>query len=94
MLQTPIGQGQDNVDGVVRLELCKGSARVVGRKSPRGLYNLARVTFEEDAVYNQRDAEGFINLSPLRLRLAATGAHADTISSSRLWVTFTQRRGR
>jgi argininosuccinate synthase len=55
----------------VRLKLYKGSARVVGRKSPRSLYSVAHVTFEEDAVYDQRDAEGFIKLNALRLRLAA-----------------------
>jgi argininosuccinate synthase len=53
------------------LKLYKGSVRVVGRKSPRSLYSLAHVTFEEDAVYDQRDAEGFIRLNALRLRLAA-----------------------
>jgi argininosuccinate synthase len=56
---------------VVRLKLYKGTARVVGRKSPRSLYSLAHVTFEEDAVYDQRNAEGFIKLNALRLRLAA-----------------------
>ena len=55
----------------MRLQLYKGSARVVGRKSPGSLYSLAHVTFEEDAVYDQRDAEGFIKLNALRLRLAA-----------------------
>jgi argininosuccinate synthase len=71
MLQALIDKSQENVDGLVRLKLYKGSARVVGRKSPRSLYSLAHVTFEEDAVYNQRDAEGFIKLNALRLRLAA-----------------------
>src|ERR1700719_1242443 len=66
-----IYKSQENVEGVVRLKLYKGSARVVGRKSPRTLYSLAHVTFEEDAVYDQRDAEGFIKLNALRLRLAA-----------------------
>ena len=46
-------------------------ARVVGRESPNSLYSLAHVTFEEDQVYDQRDAEGFIRLQALRLRLAA-----------------------
>jgi argininosuccinate synthase len=71
MLQALIDQSQQNVEGVVRLKLYKGSASVVGRKSPRSLYSQAHVTFEEDAVYDQRDAEGFIKLSALRLRLAA-----------------------
>src|ERR1700758_1428326 len=71
MLQALIDKSQENVDGVVRLKLYKSSARVVGRKSPRSLYSRAHVTFEEDAVYDQRDAEGFIKLNALRLRLAA-----------------------
>jgi len=71
MLQALIDKSQENVEGLVRLKLYKGSARVVGRKSPRSLYSLAHVTFEEDAVYDQRDAEGFIKLNALRLRLAA-----------------------
>ncbi|MGA8549832.1 MAG: argininosuccinate synthase [Stellaceae bacterium] len=71
MLQAVIDQSQENVEGVVRLKLYKGSATVVGRKSPKSLYSQAHVTFEEDAVYDQRDAEGFIKLNALRLRLAA-----------------------
>jgi argininosuccinate synthase len=71
MLQALIDQSQENVEGVVRLKLYKGSASVVGRKSPKSLYSQAHVTFEEDAVYDQRDAEGFIKLNALRLRLAA-----------------------
>jgi argininosuccinate synthase len=71
MLQALIDKSQENVEGTVRLKLYKGSVRVVGRKSPRSLYSLAHVTFEEDAVYDQRDAEGFIRLNALRLRLAA-----------------------
>src|SRR3954462_15651171 len=71
MLQALIDKSQENVEGVARLKLYKGSARVGGRKWPRSLYSLAHVTFEEDAVYDQRDAEGFIKLNALRLRLAA-----------------------
>ncbi len=70
MLQALIDRSQENVDGTVRLKLYKGAVRVVGRKSPKSLYSLAHVTFEEDQVYNQRDAEGFIKLNALRLRLA------------------------
>ena len=54
MLQALIDQSQENVDGVVRLKLYKGSVSVVGRKSPKSLYSQAHVTFEEDAVYDQR----------------------------------------
>ena len=71
MLQALIDKSQESVAGTVRLKLYKGAARVVGRKSPRSLYSLAHVTFEADQVYDQRDAEGFIKLNALRLRLAA-----------------------
>ncbi len=73
MLQALIDKSQENVEGTVRLKLYKGHVRVVGRKSPKSLYSLAHVTFEEDQVYNQRDAEGFIKLNALRLRLAKAG---------------------
>ncbi|MSP51779.1 MAG: argininosuccinate synthase [Alphaproteobacteria bacterium] len=69
MLQALIDKSQENVAGVVRLKLYKGSAMVVGRKSPLSLYSLAHVTFEEDSVYDQHDAAGFIKLNALRLRL-------------------------
>jgi argininosuccinate synthase len=71
MLQALIDRSQDEVEGIVRLTLYKGAVRVVGRKSPKSLYSEAHVTFEEDSVYDQRDAEGFIKLNALRLRLAA-----------------------
>jgi argininosuccinate synthase len=70
MLQALIDKSQENVWGTARLKLYKGSIRTVGRKSPKTLYSLAHVTFEADQVYNQRDAEGFIKLNALRLRLA------------------------
>ena len=70
MLQSLIDKSQENVTGTVRLKLYKGSVSVVGRKSPVSLYSMAHVTFEADSVYNQRDAEGFIKLNALRLRLA------------------------
>jgi argininosuccinate synthase len=69
MLQALIDKSQEPVSGTVRLKLYKGHVRVVGRKSPNSLYSLAHVTFEEDQVYDQRDAEGFIKLNALRLRL-------------------------
>jgi argininosuccinate synthase len=74
MLQALIDESQANVEGIVRLKLYKGSVSVVGRKSPKTLYSQAHVTFEEDAVYDQRDAQGFIRLNALRLRLAARRA--------------------
>ena len=71
MLQAAIDESQTHVEGTVRLKLYKGSVAVVGRKSPRSLYSLKHVTFEEDAgAYDQRDAEGFIKLNALRLRLS------------------------
>jgi argininosuccinate synthase len=69
MLQAAIDQTQERVNGVARLKLYKGNAWVVGRKSPNSLYRMDYVTFEEDTVYNQADAEGFIKLNALRLRL-------------------------
>ena len=71
MLQAAIDQSQSNVTGTVRLKLYKGSVAAVGRKAPGSLYSRAHVTFEEDDVYNQQDAEGFIKLNALRLRLLA-----------------------
>ncbi len=70
MLQALIDRSQEHVEGEVRLKLYKGRADVVGRRSPKSLYSMAHVTFEEDVVYDQRDAEGFIKLNALRLRLA------------------------
>ena len=69
MLQALIDKSQERVSGRVRLKLYKGSATVVGRTSTDSLYSLEHVTFEEDAVYDQRDAEGFIKLNALRLKL-------------------------
>ena len=70
MLQALIDKSQEPVTGTVRLKLYKGSAAVVGRKSPNSLYSLQHVTFEEDAgAYDQRDAQGFIKLNALRLKL-------------------------
>ena len=70
MLQALIDKSQERVNGTVRLKLYKGSVGVIGRASPDSLYSLAHVTFEEDDVYDQHDAEGFIKLNALRLRLA------------------------
>jgi argininosuccinate synthase len=71
MLQAAIDLSQRHVTGDVRLKLYKGSVNVVGRSSPHTLYSLEHVTFEEDDVYDQKDAEGFIRLNGLRLRLLA-----------------------
>jgi argininosuccinate synthase len=69
LLQNMIDQTQQNVSGVVRLELYKGNCRVLGRKSDRSLYSEDFATFEKDSVFNQKDAEGFIRLNALRLRI-------------------------
>jgi len=68
-LQGFIDETQRNVTGTVRLKLYKGNCTVVGRKSPHSLYSPEFATFEEEDVYNQKDAEGFIRLNALRLRL-------------------------
>ena len=69
MLQAAIDRASRPVNGTVRLKLYKGNVIIVGRKSPNSLYDAEMVTFEEDTVYDQRDAEGFIKLNALRLRL-------------------------
>jgi argininosuccinate synthase len=71
MLQAAIDQSQEHVTGTVRLKLFKGSVTVVGRKSPVSLYSEDYATFEADTVYDQKDAEGFIKLNALRLRIGA-----------------------
>ena len=70
MLQKLIDESQKNVSGEVRVKIYKGSAVVVGRSSKQSLYSLEHVTFEEDSVYDQIDAEGFIKINALRLRLS------------------------
>ena len=72
MLQAAIDQSQSLVTGEVRLKLYRGAAHLIGRSSPYSLYSEAHVTFEDDAgAYDQKDAEGFIKLNALRLRLLA-----------------------
>ncbi|MDP6262995.1 MAG: argininosuccinate synthase [Rhodospirillales bacterium] len=70
MLQALIDKAAAKVTGTARVKLYKGNVIVVGRKSPLSLYCEETATFEEDHVYDQRDAEGFIKLNALRLRLA------------------------
>lgn len=72
MLQALIDKSQEHVSGTVRVKLYKGSARTVARWSDHSLYSEAHVTFEEDAgAYDQKDAQGFIQLNALRLKLLA-----------------------
>ena len=70
-LQRLMDEAQQDVTGTVRVKLYKGSVSVQGRKSPRTLYRPDFATFEADQVYRQKDAEGFINLNALRLRIRA-----------------------
>jgi len=73
MIQALCDECQRHVEGKVRLKLYKGNVIVVGRDAPRSLYRQDYVTFEEDEVYDHRDATGFIKLNALRLRLAKLG---------------------
>jgi argininosuccinate synthase len=68
-LQTFMDECQQDVTGTVRLKLYKGNVVATGRRSPRSLYRTDFATFEADSVYRQRDAEGFINLNALRLKI-------------------------
>jgi argininosuccinate synthase len=69
MLQAAIDRSQDHVAGTVKVKLYKGNTTIIGRSSPKSLYSLEHVTFEDDAVYDQKDSEGFIKLNALRLKL-------------------------
>jgi argininosuccinate synthase len=69
LLQDMIDKTQENVSGIVRLELYKGNCTVMGRKSEKSIYSVDFATFEDDKVFSQKDAEGFIRLNALRLRI-------------------------
>jgi argininosuccinate synthase len=69
LMRKIIDETQTGVTGEVRLKLYRGNAIVTGRRAPRSLYNERLATFEAEEIYNQRDAEGFIKLNALRLRL-------------------------
>lgn len=71
MLQAAIDKASERVTGTVRMKLYKGNTIITGRKSPFSLYDEDTVTFEEGGSYDQKDAEGFIKLNALRLRLNA-----------------------
>ncbi len=73
MLQALIDASQNSVNGRVRMKLYKGNVSCIGRESPNSLYSMATVTFEDDqGAYDQFDAQGFIKLNALRLRLGAS----------------------
>ena len=74
MLQALIDQSQKKVNGTVKLKIYKGNVIVTGRKSKSSLYSNEMATFEEDSVYDQKDAEGFIKLNALRLKLLKNGS--------------------
>ena len=69
LLQDMIDKTQVNISGIVRLELYKGNCTVLGRKSDKSIYSVDFATFEDDNVFSQKDAEGFIRLNALRLRI-------------------------
>lgn len=69
MLQRLVDDVQEDVTGSVRLKLYKGNCQVVGRRSPKSLYHPELATFEAEEIYNQKDAEGFIKLNALRLKV-------------------------
>jgi argininosuccinate synthase len=69
LMRKMVDETQQNVTGDVRLKLFRGNTIVTGRRSPLSLYDENVATFEADTVYNQRDAEGFIKLNALRLRM-------------------------
>ncbi|MCC6273217.1 MAG: argininosuccinate synthase [Deltaproteobacteria bacterium] len=69
LLQGLIDEAQQRVSGTARLKLYKGNVTVTGRKSPNSLFSEDFATFEKDTVYNQKDAEGFIKINALRLKI-------------------------
>ncbi len=69
VMRAMVNESQKNVSGVARIKLYKGNCALLGRKSKHSLYDPKYATFEEDAVYSQKDAEGFIRLNALRLKI-------------------------
>jgi argininosuccinate synthase len=69
LMRRVIDETQTNVTGDVRVKLYRGNVIITGRRAPRSLYSERLATFEADDIYNQRDAEGFIKLNALRLRM-------------------------
>ena len=78
VLQTTIDETQGGVTGTVRVKLYKGNCVVVGRKSPYSLYHQDYATFDGDQVYQPKDAEGFIRINALRLRIRALSTKASS----------------
>ena len=69
MMQSLIDESQKKVNGTAKIKIYKGNIIILGRKSKQSLYSKNMATFEEDDVYNQKDAEGFIKLNALRLKI-------------------------
>ncbi len=69
MLRAAVDESQKKVTGTIRLKIYKGNIILAGRRSPNSLYNPDLATFEEDSIYNQADATGFIKLNALRLSM-------------------------
>jgi len=69
MLKAAINESQKNVSGTARMKIYKGTVSVAGRRSPFSLYQKDLATFEEEKVYNQKDATGFIRINALRLSI-------------------------
>ncbi|MBF0524527.1 MAG: argininosuccinate synthase, partial [Deltaproteobacteria bacterium] len=69
VMRRMLDESQVNVTGTARIKLYKGNCTVVGRRSPKSLYSSDYATFEKDTVYRQKDAEGFIRLNGLRLKI-------------------------
>ncbi|MGI8784043.1 MAG: argininosuccinate synthase [Acidobacteriota bacterium] len=83
LMREMIDHTQTRVSGTARLKLHKGNCLITGRKSEQSLYSEKHVTFEKDDVYRQKDAEGFIRLQSLRLRLAALRNSRQAVASDR-----------
>ncbi len=83
-LQGLFDAAQANVTGTARIKLYKGAASVVGRKSPRSLYRQEMATFEKDAIYVPKEAEGFIRINALRLKLRAIGIKGGSKKAGRI----------
>lgn len=94
LLQKTIAESQRNVTGEVRLRLYKGSCHVLGRRSPYSLYSQELATFEQDDVYRQKDAEGFIRLHATRLRVNARLQQALQAEGGEREVPASGRSGR
>ena len=93
-LQALIDTTQKSVNGLVRLELYKGSVMVLGRESSNSLFSAAYSTFEEDSVYDQKDAAGFIKLNALRFIIAGKAHKKSKKSTKKLDKSGAKKSGK